>query len=202
MRNVRGLIALTFSILLAFIAAMAAYRHMNRPPPAIPTVAAAEPVKTAPPAKRFSQRIETGMRAVTLVVDDMTDTVGELAPGDQVDVLAVTPIPGETDGRVSRLLLSGARIMDVESHAKSRGGHAHAFKVTLTVTPGEAAAIASADPSAAIRLIARNPGDDLRETQPPTAFAADRGIQVYASQQRDMTRLIAPGMRAITLEVK
>ena len=198
MRNIRGLIALAFSLLLAFIVATAVYRHISKPAPAPPPAAKVE----KNPPRTFSQRIDKGMRAVTLKVDDVSSAAGQLNPGDRVDILAVTPIPGDVEGNVSRLLLSGVRIMELKNGEKSKRGKATASTVTLSVTPQEAAFLATADPAAALRLIARNPEDEDPTVQPATAFAADRGIGTYAAQPRDLKRLISPGMRAITLEVQ
>lgn len=199
MRNIRGIIALTFSLLLAFIVATIVYRQISKPAPAPAPPRAVKPEHSHP--LTFSQRIEKGMRAVTLKVDEISEAAGQLAPGDRVDILAVTPIPGDIEGHVSRLLLSGVRIMEFKLAEKTGKGKANASSVTLTVTPQEAAFLATADPAARLRLIARNPADEEPTIQPATAFASDRGIGTYAAQPRDLKRLISPGMRAITLEV-
>jgi Flp pilus assembly protein CpaB len=203
-RKVRAMIALLVSIALAGLAAYVVYRYLGRPTgQPTPTAPPSQAEKKAPPAppKTLSQRIEPGMRAVTLEVDDVTGGSRELAFGDRVDILAVTPIPEIPEGRVSRQLISGAMVMAVGVAGKPAGRHAKQWTVTLAVTPEEAATLSSADPAATLRIMIRNPGDGDTADHRATAFTPSGGIHLYTPQKRDLGTLIAPGKRAMTLDI-
>lgn len=195
------MIALIVSLALAGLAAYGAFGYLSRPrtAPAPPAPAAKAP--PPPPPKTFSQKIEKGMRAVTLEVDAVTGGSRELAPGDRVDVLAVAPIPDHPEGRVSRQLVSGARVMAVSAAEATGGRSARKWTVTLTVPAADASALATADPAAKLRLVVRHPKDDGAGDPAVTAFSPTGGITAYAPQNRDLDTLIARGMRAITLDV-
>lgn len=202
MRKVRGIIALLLAFGLAGICAYAVYGYLNKPramPAAAPVKAEKPP--PPPPEKTFSQRIELGMRAVALSLDAAAGIPRELAAGDRVDVLAVTPAPDLPEGRITRLLLTEARIMAVEDAPLAGVRKARERSVTLTVTPADAAILATVDPAAKLRLILRNPDDEGQEELQATAFAPTMGIGAFRPQPRDLDTFIAPGMRAFTLEV-
>lgn len=201
MRKVRGIIALVLALSLAGICAYAVYGYLNRPraKPAPAPVKAEKP--PPPPEKKFSQHIEPGMRAVTLSLDATAGIPHELASGDRVDVLAVTPAPDLPEGRIARQLLAGVRVMAVEEASQNKGRKARERTVTLTVTPEQAAVLATADPAAKLRLVLRNPEDNDSVDPRAMAFAPAMGIGTFQPQPRDLETLIAPGMRAVTLEI-
>ncbi|BBO86504.1 hypothetical protein DSCO28_70700 [Desulfosarcina ovata subsp. sediminis] len=202
MRKIRGTIALILALCLAGITAYAVYGYLNKPR-SKPVAAPVKAEKPPPPPiqKKFSQSVDAGMRAVTLSLDAAAGMPHALSAGDRVDVLAVTPAPDLPEGRITRLLLTGARIMAVEDDPQTKGRKARERSVTLMVTPTDAAVLATADPAAKMRLILRNPEDETVKEVPVTAFAPAMGIDVFRPQQRDLETLIAPGMRAFTLEV-
>ncbi len=205
MRQLRGAIALLLSLSLAALAAYGVYRYLSRPEKqAKPPVAVAPPDEPPPeplPPETFAQTIAPGMRAVALSLDTESGMPGELTSGDRVDVLAITPIPDLPAGRVSRVLISDVRVLDVSEDKGSGGRSGRNRSVTLAVTLRQAADLAAADPAAAIRLVLRHPEDEGPTATEATAFAPAGGRHEYAQQKRDMARLIAPGMRAITLNV-
>ena len=201
MRKVRGIIAVVVALILAGVAAYAVYGYLNPPkaPPPAPKPVAEK--KTPPPPKPFSHSIEPGMRAVTLAVDEVESGSRDLADGDRVDVLAVTSMPGLPEGRLTRLLVGGARVMTVNRPGENSGRNARQWSVTLAVTPVQTAAISSATPAAKLRLAIRHPDDDDNKPTQVTAFTPNRGVSAYLPQARDLNTMIAPGMRAITVEV-
>lgn len=205
MRKVRTVIALVVALTLSGLAAYAMYEYLNRrqEPTPQPPVAVAEEEKVPPPPteKRLSRRLESGMRAVTLAVDSVTGGSRELTAGDRVDVQAVVPIPDLPEGRVSHPLLSDVRVIAVGINNKAGGKQPNRWAVTVAVTPADAAALTSADPSARLQLIVRHPDDDAPTDQTATAFAPGRGVSDFSPQERNLSALIAPGMRAFTLEV-
>ena len=202
MRKVRGIIALVLALSLAGICAYAVYGYLNRPRgKPTPAPVKAEKPPPPPPEKKFSQHIEPGMRAVTLSIDTAGAIPHELASGDRVDVLAVTPAPDLPEGRIARQLLAGVRVMAVEEASQTKGRKVRERAVTLTVTPEQAAVLATADPAAKLRLVLRNPEDDNSVDPRAMAFAPAMGIGMFQPQARDLETLIAPGMRAITLDI-
>jgi Flp pilus assembly protein CpaB len=201
-RKIRGIIALLLALCLAGICAYGVYGYLSRPrvTPA-PTPVKAENPLPPPPPKKFSQRIATGMRAVTLSLDAASGVPRELSAGDRVDVLAVTPVPDLPEGRIARQLLSNVRVMDVDDPSQAKGRKVRERSITLTVTSDQAGVLATADPAATLRLVLRNPDDSDAGALRATAFAPALGIGTFQPQPRDLDAFIAPGMRAMTLQI-
>ncbi len=203
MRKVRGMIALIVALAIAGLVAYTVFGYLGKSIEEQPEPPAPEPVvkKQVIPPRMFSKRIQSGMRAVTLTVDTISGLSRELVAGDRVDVLAVTPIPGLTEGRVSRLLISKAQVLDVSAIEGVGGRPPRNRTVTLTVSLEDAAILATAGPAARLQLVMRNPADEDTTGLVATAFAPAGGISTYIPQKRDLETLVASGMRAITLEV-
>ena len=201
MRKIRGIIALLLALGLAGIAAYSVYGFLSRPrvqQQSAPLEKKAPP--PPPPQKKMSERIEPGMRAVTLNIDTAGGIPHELTPGDRVDVLAVAAAPDLPEGRISRQLLAGVRVMAVDDPPQASGRKIRERSVTLTVTPAEALALATVDPAAKLRLVLRNPEDEDQSPLQATAFSPAMGAAPFQWQRRDLDVLIKPGMRAITIE--
>ncbi len=149
----------------------------------------------------LSRKIRPGERAISLAVEFNRSASRELKAGDHVDVLAVTPIPGREKGRISRLIVSDVEVLSVENSGEPQRWKSRNLMVTLRVSSKGAAAIASAEPAATIRLVLRGSGD-VSSTMPESiAFAPGEGITPYEPQTQHADRLITPGMRAITIDV-
>jgi Flp pilus assembly protein CpaB len=201
-RKVRGIIALLLAIGLAGIAAYSVYVFLNRPQSQQePVEVKAKAPPPLPPPKKMSQRIEPGMRAVTLSIDTAGGMPHELSPGDRVDVMAVASAPDLPEGRITRQLLTAVQVMAVDDPPQASGRKVRERSVTLTVTPVEAAVLATTDPAAKLRLVLRNPEDEDQDALRATAFSPSMGTAPFQWQQRNLDVLIAPGMRAITLDV-
>jgi Flp pilus assembly protein CpaB len=201
-RKVRGIVAIVLALSLAGICAYAVYGYLSRPRvKQAPAPVKAETPPPPPPVKTFSEHIEPGMRAVALSLDTAAGIPRELSAGDRVDVLAVTKAPDLPEGRIARQLLAGVRVMALEDVSQASGRKVHDRSVMLAVTPEQAAVLASADPAAKLRLVLRNPEDDDPVDPRATAFTPAMGIGTFQSQARNLNAMIAPGMRAITVEV-
>ncbi len=191
------------ALLLAGLASFAVYNRLQQPkkekesPPAKVEV---QQKKEEPPP-RFSHSIAPGFRAISLDIDMTTGGLQKIAAGDLVDVLAVTPAPENKEGRLSRLLLEGVEVMDVNTGTETGGRSGRKQAVTLQVTPQQAANVAAADLAATLRLVLRNQQDQTPLQQVPAAFSSEGGMHFYLPQPLDIEALIAPGMRAMTLEV-
>ena len=202
MRKMRGIIALLASLVLAGLVSYAVYGYLSRPAPK-PAPPAAETKNEPTPVvpRTVSHRIASGMRAMTIEVDDVSGGSRDLAAGDRVDILAVTPVPEYPEGRVSHPLLTGVTVMAVGAGHAAGGRAEKKWTVTLAVPPENAIGLSSADPAAKLRLVIRNPEDQDTVTGNAVAFTPADGIQAYTKQKRDLDALIAPGLRAFTLTV-
>ncbi|MBV8149625.1 MAG: Flp pilus assembly protein CpaB [Candidatus Eremiobacteraeota bacterium] len=113
----------------------------------------------------LASRLEPGMRAVSIPVDDVKDVSGLLEPGDRVDVIAIPPRVGTAQPKASRILrdvkvlaIGGAVTVQVASPAPGQPATtAEARTATLEVTPREADLLAMADINAVLRLALRAP---------------------------------------------
>ena len=200
MRKVRGIIALVVALFLAGLAAWTVYGYLN-PPKAPPPANPVAEKKAPPPPKPFSHKIEPGMRALTLAVDEVQSGSKDLTENDRVDVLAVSPMPDVPDSCITHVLVNDARVMAVNRPSDAGGHNSRQWTVTLCVTPVQAAAISSATQAAKLRLTVRNPEDDSHKPTQVTAFSPTGGTTAFFAQDRDLNTMIAPGNRAITIEV-
>ncbi|PIE58083.1 MAG: Flp pilus assembly protein CpaB [Desulfobulbus propionicus] len=204
MKKVRGVIALLVSLGLAGMAALAVYNFWDTPAPVEKKVVH---VKTKHPEIEpqkplsLSQTIPVGMRVVTVTMSTQKNNISALKKGDMVDVLAVTPIPNVTEGRLTRVLTKAVQVLGVAIDENTGGRKVRNVGVSLLVTPAEASLIKSASAASDVHLVLRNPEDKDEAPQGAMAFTPVTGGKTFTQPKRDLTQLIAPGMRAITLEV-
>lgn len=203
MRKVRTLIALIVALFLAGTVSLAVYLYLDKPKQQQQVVVEkrekVEPVAEKP--KEFSFTIEKGMRAVTIQVENQSGMMAQIVPGDWVDLVATAPIPGDINGRVSRLLFPCAKVIELARKKSAGGRKANRQSVTLMLSIENAIAVATTDAAANFYLLLRNPEDKSTEHAGAVAFDPATGLSNYTAQQRDMKTLITPGKRAITLEV-
>ncbi|PIE73704.1 MAG: Flp pilus assembly protein CpaB [Deltaproteobacteria bacterium] len=204
MRKIRTLIALIVALFLAAAASLTVYFHLDRPQKQAQAIVNKkkkdEPVVEKP--RELSTAIEKGMRAVTIQVENQGNLLEQIVPGDWVDLVATTPIPGDREGQVSRLLFSGAKVIKLNKKETAGGRKAIRQGVTLMLGIDDAVAVAAANTAATFYLLLRNPEDKNRDKADSVAFESFRGISRYAGQKRDINKLVSSGMRAITLKVE
>ncbi len=123
--------------------------------------------------------IPTGLRAVSVRVNDVVGVAGFVLPGMRVDVLVTGHPPGYDDTVTTTVLknisvLSAGTIIQVDAKSQSIS----APVVTLLVTPEQAETLTLANTEGKIQLVLRNsadqelphtPGNDLRRL-----YAVDR----------------------------
>ena len=136
----------------------------------------------APPA----QAIPSGMRAVSLRVNDSPGVIAMLHAGNKVDVQAVRNRPGNSDTEV-RTVLQDVQVLTVLSDPKNNTGTV----LTVLAKPDDADVLGVADAGAKIRVLLRNPKDsdhfELSSLvlaalyQPQYAHAPARLLQASAS---------------------
>lgn len=123
--------------------------------------------------------VKSGMRAVTVGVDDVSGLDGMIQPGDRVDVVArLTTTSGGTATAASSLLLQNVTVLAVDrtmtgktASSDSGGGYK---TVTLEVLPGDAVRLCFVQDTGSLRLLLRSPHDSAAADVPPEAAAANQ----------------------------
>src|SRR5579863_4010181 len=119
--------------------------------------------------------IPTGMRAVTIRVNDVVGVSGFVRPGTRVDVLIAgnPPGAGSSLGTVSKTLLQNMEVLsagqDIQKDAE--GKPVSVPVVNLLVTPEQAEILSLASSETRIQLVLRNPLDTDTVKTPGTAVA-------------------------------
>jgi pilus assembly protein CpaB len=146
--------------------------------------------------------IPSGMRAVSVRVNDVVGVAGFVLPGMRVDVL-VTGRPPKFDGTITAtvlqniIVLSAGQVLEPES----RGKAINTPVVTLLVTPEQAETLTLAGNEGRIQLVLRN-GADVTTGHPPGRQTADlygpRNVKADAPVKA-APRLAAPRLAAVSL---
>jgi pilus assembly protein CpaB len=114
----------------------------------------------------FAARVPAGVRAFTVMVDEVNSLSGMLQPGDRIDLLlsarppatASVPHPSE----VTRTLLQGIRVLatgrQVRPGAEERAGRGYGA-ITVEVTPDQAQRLVVAQRIGRLTAMLRNPDD-------------------------------------------
>ncbi len=111
--------------------------------------------------------IATGMRAISVKVNEVIGVAGFVVPGTRVDVVVTI---GRQDDSISRVIVSNAQVLTAgtkmdQAEAKD-GKPVPTTVVTLLVTPSDAERIALGSAEGSIMLALRNPLDvDATETK-------------------------------------
>ncbi len=110
--------------------------------------------------------LTTGMRAMSIAVDEVKDVSGLLQPGDHVDVYAVTA-RSATDQPRAFAILRDIIVLSVGGEVDTSGATpgpqtAQWRSVTLRVSAAQAKTLAVADLNSTIRLALRPPGESSR----------------------------------------
>ena len=113
-----------------------------------------------------SSLIPTGMRAVSVNVNEVTGVAGFVAPGTRVDVLATVNFSGSDEPR-NVTILQNVKVLASDQHLDHGGSVGPAHVVTLLALPEDAEKLALATQEGHIQLILRNPVDTKQETPPP-----------------------------------
>lgn len=104
--------------------------------------------------------IATGMRAISVKVNEVIGVAGFVVPGTRVDVVVTI---GKRDDSIARVIVSNAQVLTAgtkydQDQAKD-GKPVPSTVVTLLVTPADAERIALASTEGSIMLALRNPLD-------------------------------------------
>ena len=123
--------------------------------------------------------IRSGMRAMSVKVNEVIGVAGFVVPGTRVDVLVT--IRRGTDDTMTRTVVSNAQVLTAgtrNDQEKPEGAESiPSTVVTLVVTPADAERIALAQAEGQIMLALRNPLDTAVSDAPGIGTAALMGAQ-------------------------
>ena len=113
----------------------------------------------------LSVRLPEGKRAFTIIIDSLSAVIGQIKPGDHIDLIGSFPYTQNINGQnvtenVSVTLFQNILIMDKRPSGKE-------FIFILALTPQEAAILTYAMSIGTLRLTLRHALDDTIETVPP-----------------------------------
>ena len=115
--------------------------------------------------------IPSGMRAISVAVDEVSDVAGFVQPHAHVDVLVAVSATGQGEPSFSRMVLQDIEVVAVAQEIEHNQDQPEVVRVvTLLVTPSEAEKIALATREGTIRLAVRRYGD--------TGVVATSGISI------------------------
>jgi len=117
----------------------------------------------------ISSRIKPGIRAMTIVVDEVNSLSGMLQPGDHIDLmLSVRPAPaaGVMQPEITRTLMQDVAVMAVgrQSRASTNDEPANPrgyTSITVEVDPERAQKLVVAQRSGKLTAVLRNPNDRM-----------------------------------------
>jgi pilus assembly protein CpaB len=105
--------------------------------------------------------VATGMRAITVRVDDVVGVAGFLLPGNRVDVIATRRVRGG-DETEARTLIKNLKVLAVDqTTSPDKDAPVVVRAVTLEATPAQAEAIVRATQDGKVQLTLRNPLEDV-----------------------------------------
>ncbi|WP_066017415.1 Flp pilus assembly protein CpaB [Endozoicomonas atrinae] len=126
------------------------------------------------PSALLANRLETGMRAMTVRINDVSGVAGFVQPGSRVDVIA-------NERSTSRLLLTNREVLAIDQATTMENNEpVIARTATLAITPSEATQLAGAIDDAALFLALRNPDEPTVKPKPrpvPAGLILQRGVQ-------------------------
>jgi pilus assembly protein CpaB len=118
-------------------------------------------------ASAFSMRIRPGIRAMSVLVDEVNSVSGMLQPGDRIDLL-FTVRPPAAPGAPPAQEVTSTLLQDVAVLATGRqvrvdkaesGGMRHFTAITVEVSPAQAQQLIVAQRSGKLTAMLRNPDD-------------------------------------------
>jgi pilus assembly protein CpaB len=104
--------------------------------------------------------IPTGMRAMSVEVDEVSDIAGFVSPHSRVDVLVAVAGTGPNEPSFSRIVLQNVEVLAVAQEIEHAKDEPQVVKVvTLLVTPADAEKLTLASREGLLRLAMRNYSD-------------------------------------------
>lgn len=143
----------------------------------------------------LSNTLSSGMRAVSIPVDDISGVAGFITPGDRVDIVLIRS--GETMS--ADLILENVKVITVDQAADERNtGAKLANAITLEVTSEDARKLALAKATGKLSLTLRAAGDEMITAEAASGGMLDRissmleGDKIPRHRTVIVTRALAP----------
>lgn len=112
----------------------------------------------------LSMLLDSGMRAMSVRVDEVSGVSNLLKVGNYVDVIAVAPNPKENNEVVANMLLENIEIVALDTallgNSLGDDGNPYYKTVTLAVTPQDAVKLALSSHEGTVYLIGRSQNDN------------------------------------------
>jgi len=121
----------------------------------------------------LSYVVPSGMRAMTIGVNEVVDVAGFVAPGDRVDIVGTVTVSGSQE--TSRIFLQNALVLAIAQQPDQQPGQPPKVttSVTLALAPDQIEALTEIDNSGKVRLALRPAGSTgIVETWGQTAGSA------------------------------
>ena len=126
--------------------------------------------------------IESGMRAMTVRVDDVVGVAGFILPGNRVDVLSTNQVGR---GVSVKTLLQDIKVLAVDQTASTNKNDPVIVRaVTLEVTPKQAEILVKATREGGVQLSLRNPLDDVPVIVEEEAAPAEKPVPKKAATKK------------------
>ncbi|MDD2320224.1 MAG: Flp pilus assembly protein CpaB [Geobacteraceae bacterium] len=157
--------------------------------------------------------IPPGHRAVTVAVNEVAGVAGFITPGNKVDVVLTTPIPGSKNETISKIVLQNVPVLATGQIAQEQkeGKPIVVPTVTLDLTPEDSENLVLAANKGPLQLLLRNYSDTeevegrgatirkvLAGSQPP---AVSKPAKVVRIIRRAPVRKAAPAPNYYSVEV-
>lgn len=158
-------------------------------------------------ASTFSSQIRSGIRAMTVAVDEINSISGMLQPGDRIDLMLSTKAParGGRDAAASDItipLMQDVLVMATGKQvrpAQDAGSAARTFNtVTIEAEPTQAQRLIVAQRSGRLTAVLRNPDDRARIGKNVMDISSVLGVpRPPAGPPRPVTEVIVGGRGAV-----
>ncbi|HWS73766.1 MAG TPA: Flp pilus assembly protein CpaB, partial [Quisquiliibacterium sp.] len=143
-----------------------------------------------PDAGAFSARLRSGVRALTIGVDEVNSLSGMLQPGDRIDLMLSVRLPGGSGTplpqEVTRALMQDVRVLATGRQVRPGGDERQAARaytaITIEVTPEQAQRLVVAQRSGKLTAMLRNPGDREPIAQRPMDVYGLLGLGQIAAE--------------------
>lgn len=142
----------------------------------------------SPESGAFSGRVRSGIRALTIAVDEVNSLSGMLQPGDRIDLMLSVRLPGASMSPIpqelTRPLMQDIRVLATgrQAQAGTEERPARGFTtITIEVTPEQAQKLVVAQRSGKLTALLRNPGDHATTPQTEMDVYALLGMKPGAS---------------------
>lgn len=175
----------------------------------------AQPIKAGEPLQAyalesadvntFAQRVKTGIRAVTIGVDEISSVSGMIQPGDQIDLLwSVKPSaiaqtdPNQLEKTIVFMqglpvLATGKQLRPVSDDGRNRGYST----LTVEATPAQAQKLVVAQRAGKLTAVLRNPQDQNALKTAAVDLAKLLDIQKSSGHVQPTTEIIIGGRGAL-----